>query len=537
MGWAKFRDKLLDVGAPIAGFAVGGPAGAAAAGAARQGYKKDESGKRWNLGNMAMGAATGYIGGQAATYGGIQGGQGFGKMFGSVGNFSPNAAYQGTKAWGQNGLAKLGGVGKMAGGAMGGGEGGFGGFGGGDGSGFGLGDALSAGIPAYLAYKQAGEGYDAQEGAITDANSRITETFNKNKEAYSPYEAVGQEALAGMRGFQSSSPGQYKLGNFAGQSQSPASPTWSANQNQSPASPTWSQPKAYNAPQAPQSKTYDSPGWESTTPEPGNPNLSGQELLDKDPGYNFRLSEGKRALEQSQAAKGGLFSGEAGKEMARYSQGLASQEYGAAADRQRQNTQDERDFFTNKRDFSRNTFSQDRNFGRSTFEDDRNNKQDAFRDERNYGRGAFENDRSFGRDAFENDRNFGQDRFDKDRNFSRGAFENDRGFNQDRFEGDRQFSRGSFEDDRNFGRGAFEKDRWFGENQDQARWGRLSDMTKLGTNARDRLADSRTDWGNATATNRLALGDALADRQTGRLGSIAGGFTDFMNSREKRRSW
>ncbi len=52
-----------------------------------------------------------------------------------------------------------------------------------------------------------------------------------------------------------------------------------------------------------------------------------------DPGYAFRLSEGMKALERSSAARGGLMSGAALKGIDKYSQGMASQEYGNAYDR------------------------------------------------------------------------------------------------------------------------------------------------------------------------------------------------------------
>lgn len=45
------------------------------------------------------------------------------------------------------------------------------------------------------------------------------------------------------------------------------------------------------------------------------------------PGYQFRLGEGQRALESSAAARGGLFSGAAGKAMQNYGQNAASQEF------------------------------------------------------------------------------------------------------------------------------------------------------------------------------------------------------------------
>jgi hypothetical protein len=57
--------------------------------------------------------------------------------------------------------------------------------------------------------------------------------------------------------------------------------------------------------------------------------------LEEDPGYQFRLSEGQKALERSAAARGGALGGAAMKSLARFSQGLASQEYQNAWDRSR----------------------------------------------------------------------------------------------------------------------------------------------------------------------------------------------------------
>jgi hypothetical protein len=46
-----------------------------------------------------------------------------------------------------------------------------------------------------------------------------------------------------------------------------------------------------------------------------------------DPGFQFRMAEGQKALERSAAARGGLNSGGFMKGLARYSQGLASDEF------------------------------------------------------------------------------------------------------------------------------------------------------------------------------------------------------------------
>ena len=52
-----------------------------------------------------------------------------------------------------------------------------------------------------------------------------------------------------------------------------------------------------------------------------------------DPGYNFRLSEGLKALDRQAAARGGMMSGAALKAAGRYGQEAASQEYGNAFNR------------------------------------------------------------------------------------------------------------------------------------------------------------------------------------------------------------
>ena len=54
-----------------------------------------------------------------------------------------------------------------------------------------------------------------------------------------------------------------------------------------------------------------------------------------DPGYQFRLQEGLDAIQHSAAARGGITTGATLEDLTRYSQGLASTEYGAAYGRTR----------------------------------------------------------------------------------------------------------------------------------------------------------------------------------------------------------
>lgn len=53
----------------------------------------------------------------------------------------------------------------------------------------------------------------------------------------------------------------------------------------------------------------------------------------KDPGYDFRMQEGQKALERGAAARGGLMGGGFAKALSQYGQNFASNEYGNAYNR------------------------------------------------------------------------------------------------------------------------------------------------------------------------------------------------------------
>jgi hypothetical protein len=69
-------------------------------------------------------------------------------------------------------------------------------------------------------------------------------------------------------------------------------------------------------------------GGSATNPEtPGTMDSSIGATVKADPSYEFRLSEGNRAIERSAAARGGLLSGGTGRALTRYNQDYASTEY------------------------------------------------------------------------------------------------------------------------------------------------------------------------------------------------------------------
>ena len=70
--------------------------------------------------------------------------------------------------------------------------------------------------------------------------------------------------------------------------------------------------------------------YQGTMPGTQVSTLTGQQVLDQDPGAAFRQTEARKALEGSAAARGGLLSGSTLGALQRQSQDLASQEYGNA---------------------------------------------------------------------------------------------------------------------------------------------------------------------------------------------------------------
>ena len=82
----------------------------------------------------------------------------------------------------------------------------------------------------------------------------------------------------------------------------------------------------------------------------------------QEPGYQFRQAEGQRAIESSAAARGSLLSGATQKALARYGQGLASQEYGNAYNRYMGERQQGFGEYTNMRNFLFGKYNSNRDF-------------------------------------------------------------------------------------------------------------------------------------------------------------------------------
>jgi hypothetical protein len=121
----------------------------------------------------------------------------------------------------------------------------------------------------------AGNAYGAQSDAAAQAQKTLMEMFSQAKDLYQPYIQGGQQSFQDLLAFNKG------IKNFE-----------------------------------------DADGHFK-----GHSGVFGKDDFEKDPGYNFRMREGQKAIERQQAAMGGGASGRALKALARYGQGFASNEF------------------------------------------------------------------------------------------------------------------------------------------------------------------------------------------------------------------
>jgi len=116
---------------------------------------------------------------------------------------------------------------------------------------------------------------------------------------------------------------------------------------------------------------------------------SGQQVLNDDPGYQFRMNEGMKAINASAAAKGGLQSGAALKAAQQYGQGLASQEYGASYGRA---------LGRNQMDWQRAQYGNEQQYNRALAEKERQTELAKYGNQWNYNVGRDANQLRYARD-------------------------------------------------------------------------------------------------------------------------------------------
>jgi hypothetical protein len=383
-----------------------------------------------------------------------------------------------------------------------------------------------------------------QMAGATQAQGAITDAYNQSRGILSPYQQSGLQDYQNLRSGVAGGAYTPQYQQYGGAMQSAGAFNPQFQGYQGPMSSSGLQP--YQGPMqsagqfTPQYRDYQGPMTSAGQFSPqfqqyGGPMSSGNQLpqfqqfqgqaqynaaarperqagttenvnMYQDPGYQFRMQQGIGALQSSLAGRGLIGSGAEMKGILDYSQGLASQEFGAARSRFMEDQNNRQGDFESDRGFGMNNFNQnfqnayrvnqDQNTwnaqnadrSQSWFEGDRaagmqntqmNNANAA--NLANFNQSAFEGDRAAGMTQAGNLNNYLMNRA----NFEQGAFEGDRAagmgynqfantFNQNAFEGDRAAGLGYNQFQNNYGmnlanfqQGAFEGDRAAGMQQNQ----------------------------------------------------------------------
>lgn len=210
------------------------------------------------------------------------------------------------------------------------------------------GTAIAGGIgSAAMGASAAGKAADAQSAAAADASALQKYMYDRTRKDQAPWRTAGGNAvsyIAQLLGI----PGSAGVGG-GGSSKSLKSPNLEDYKLKSDGQGGWTyvNPNLGDSGYGPQAGYYLTGGGgaqydydkynnalakykkdlETNAATPSTPiDLTNQ--LRSTPGYQFRFNEGENALNRSLAAKGGLYSGAAGKALQEYGQGIADQTYG-----------------------------------------------------------------------------------------------------------------------------------------------------------------------------------------------------------------
>lgn len=173
---------------------------------------------------------------------------------------------------------------------------------------------------AYSAHEQAGAAKDAANAAKAgagDAAQTQWDIFNQTRQDQSPYRYIGGQALNSLAAANG-------LTGYSDPAAAPAGGTGSGVRF-IPGGGSGGLNGGWSAGGVIPSPTPSGGGGSSAYP---GQTVGTVGAFQASPGYNFVRSEGQRGVEQSAAARGGAFSGNALRALSDYNSGLASQEYG-----------------------------------------------------------------------------------------------------------------------------------------------------------------------------------------------------------------
>jgi hypothetical protein len=228
---------------------------------------------------------------------------------------------------------------------------------------------------------------------------------------------------------------------------------------------------------------------------------SGQQVLNEDPGYAFRVQEGQKALERSASAQGQLVSGGQLKAAQQYGQGLASQEYGNAW----------------QRAFAKQGF---------------NTELAKYANEQNYGRALKENELWFGRGLTKNQMDYERGLTGNQLWYGRAYQQNqdlfNRGLTQNQMDYERARTANETDEERRFRE--YQTNLATQTGLRQLRYNELANLAGMGQTSATNLGQQSANFGAQMAGNTTSAGAAQAAGRVGTANAIMGGLQGVGNA-------
>lgn len=179
-----------------------------------------------------------------------------------------------------------------------------------------VGSAVVGGVVSSAAASKAAK---AQTGAANSANATELQIYNQTREDQLPWQDAGNAGLNSLMG-------------LYGYERSPVPGTGSPAVSSTPGGTTGNTFLGLLQP------SKGTPAKDAVPPDmqwqmSADPSATSKQFMVQDPGYQFRLDEGQRNIENSAAARGGLMSGNFLKASQKYGQDYASNEFTNIANR------------------------------------------------------------------------------------------------------------------------------------------------------------------------------------------------------------
>lgn len=330
---------------------------------------------------------------------------------------------------------------------------------------------------------------ETQANAAREANQLLRDIYTQNRADLGPYREAGYSSLGNL---------QSLAGQAQPQLQQNAAYNPAANQFYAPVNPINASSYAFTSPVG-----YPSAAAHTFTPNaPLNASQYGftAPTLTDDPGYNFRLEQGRKALEKNLAAQGKYMSGAALQALTDYGQGMASQEYAAAYQRALGENQ-----LRYGRDYAQN---QDL-YNRSLTANQLGYQRDIETNQLAYNRALGENQLWYDRDLAANNQAY-----------QRALTENQLGYERGHAMTQEEYQR--------------QLDAYNAAVANQQRqFGNYNTLASLGLGAATNTANLGQNFGNATAENLLGAANATAAGQIGSANAWNQGLSSVGNAAQQ----